>query len=171
MNVILFVIQITCYFKNKNLTIFFSFKEGETATATVTDLTAKFREKFFQASHMTKEERANMKCLFPRDKRGQGLGYRLTETQTKHSSTQDGTSGKAASSSTGMPVPETSLSEQRNNCDGSLLTDNSECHNELEKDRSKEKCNEASEQCSLSQEEQERRREDTSGSDAVQSTA
>lgn len=148
---------------------FFSFKEGETATATVTDLTAKFREKFFQASHMTKEERANMKCLFPRDKRGQGLGYRLTESQTKTSGPQDGASGKAASCSTDMPVAETSHSEQRN-----LTTDSSECPNELEKDRSKEECTEViSDKCTLNQEEkqQEGRREDTSSSDAVQNVA
>nr|XP_045594401.1 tRNA (guanine(10)-N2)-methyltransferase homolog isoform X1 [Procambarus clarkii]XP_045594402.1 tRNA (guanine(10)-N2)-methyltransferase homolog isoform X1 [Procambarus clarkii]XP_045594403.1 tRNA (guanine(10)-N2)-methyltransferase homolog isoform X1 [Procambarus clarkii] len=58
-------------------------QEGETATAQVTDLTAQFREKFFQASLMTKEERASMKSRFPRDKRGQGLGYRLTEGKDK----------------------------------------------------------------------------------------
>ncbi|KAG7159085.1 tRNA (guanine(10)-N2)-methyltransferase homolog [Homarus americanus] len=56
-------------------------QEGETATAQVTDLTASFREKFFQASLMTKQERASMKSRFPRDKRGQGLGYRLLEAQ------------------------------------------------------------------------------------------
>ncbi|KAK8729830.1 hypothetical protein OTU49_008346 [Cherax quadricarinatus] len=58
-------------------------QKGETAIAQVTDLTAKFREKFFQASLMTKEERAFMKSRFPRDKRGQGLGYRLTEGKVK----------------------------------------------------------------------------------------
>ncbi|XP_071536651.1 tRNA (guanine(10)-N(2))-methyltransferase homolog [Panulirus ornatus] len=58
-------------------------KVGETATAKVLDLTAKFREKFFQASLMTKEERASIKSRFPRDKRGQGLGYRLAGVQNE----------------------------------------------------------------------------------------
>ncbi|XP_042860219.1 tRNA (guanine(10)-N2)-methyltransferase homolog isoform X1 [Penaeus japonicus] len=144
-------------------------EEGETATAMVTDLTAKFREKFFQASHMTKEERASLKCLFPRDKRGQGLGYRLTETQTK-----DGRSQEAASRSADAPSLDASLSEQRNSCDGSLLTNSSECHNELDKDRVKDKCNEdPNEKCTLSQEEkiQDDRRGDISGSDVVQNVA
>ncbi|KAG0714861.1 tRNA (guanine(10)-N2)-methyltransferase [Chionoecetes opilio] len=56
---------------------------GETAKSQVTDVTAKFRDKFFQANALTKEERASMKSLFPRDKRGQGLGYRLEERINK----------------------------------------------------------------------------------------
>lgn len=118
---------------------------------------------------MTKEERASLKCLFPRDKRGQGLGYRLTETQTK-----DGRSQEAASRSADAPSLDASLSEQRNSCDGSLLTNRSECHNELDKDRVKDKCNEdPNEKCTLSQEEkiQDDRRGDISGSDVVQNVA
>ena len=56
---------------------------GEVAESQVTDLTAKFRDKFFQATYLTKEERAYMKSQFPRDKRGQGLGYRLEESRNK----------------------------------------------------------------------------------------
>ena len=40
-------------------------------------MASNFREKFFQASQLSKEERASLKNQFPRDKRGQGLGYRL----------------------------------------------------------------------------------------------
>lgn len=32
---------------------------------------------------MTKEERASIKSRFPRDKRGQGLGYRLTDVRNE----------------------------------------------------------------------------------------
>ncbi|XP_064085838.1 tRNA (guanine(10)-N2)-methyltransferase homolog isoform X2 [Macrobrachium nipponense] len=56
---------------------------GEEATAHVADMSSNFREKFFQASQMTKEEKALLKSKFPRDKRGQGLGYRLQNTTGK----------------------------------------------------------------------------------------
>lgn len=56
---------------------------GEITKSLVTDLTAKFRDKFFQATLLTKEERASMKSLFPRDKRGQGLGYRLEDGKSR----------------------------------------------------------------------------------------
>ncbi|KAK4307794.1 hypothetical protein Pmani_020463 [Petrolisthes manimaculis] len=55
----------------------------ETAIGQVADLTAKFRERFFQASLMTKDERQAIKSQFPRDKRGQGLGYRLEEAKNQ----------------------------------------------------------------------------------------
>lgn len=61
----------------------FIFKVGEVTKSQVTDLTAKFRDKFFQATLLTKEERASMKSLFPRDKRGQGLAYRLEEGKNR----------------------------------------------------------------------------------------
>lgn len=59
------------------------FKVGEVTKSQVTDLTAKFRDRFFQATLLTKEERASMKCLFPRDKRGQGLAYRLEDGKNR----------------------------------------------------------------------------------------
>lgn len=63
--------------------IFLYFKVGEVTKSQVTDLTAKFRDKFFQATLLTKEERASMKCMFPRDKRGQGLAYRLEDGKSR----------------------------------------------------------------------------------------
>lgn len=62
---------------------FSSFKAGEITKSLVTDLTAKFRDKFFQATLLTKEERASMKSSFPRDKRGQGLAYRLEDGKSR----------------------------------------------------------------------------------------
>ncbi|KAK8374673.1 hypothetical protein O3P69_011700 [Scylla paramamosain] len=58
-------------------------EEGEVAKCQVTDLNAKFRDKFFQTASLTKEERASLKSMFPRDKRGQGLAYRLGEHKNK----------------------------------------------------------------------------------------
>ena len=60
------------------ITINFPLQAREQAVADVTDLMTKFREKFFIASQMTREERIARKGIFPRDKRGQGLGFRLT---------------------------------------------------------------------------------------------
>ncbi|KAF2344719.1 hypothetical protein FHG87_024524 [Trinorchestia longiramus] len=50
----------------------------EVAEAEVADFSTHFREKFFIAAQMTREERVARKCLYSRDKRGQGLGYRVT---------------------------------------------------------------------------------------------
>ena len=46
----------------------------------MTDLSAKFRDKFFAASQLSKDEKTALKTLFPRDKRGQGLAYRLIQS-------------------------------------------------------------------------------------------
>ncbi|CAL4061346.1 unnamed protein product, partial [Meganyctiphanes norvegica] len=63
--------------KNRHL------KEGEHATAKVVDVMAEFRDKFFQASLISKEERMKKKNFLITDKRGQGLGYRLNEPTKK----------------------------------------------------------------------------------------
>ncbi|XP_018015888.1 tRNA (guanine(10)-N2)-methyltransferase homolog [Hyalella azteca] len=52
--------------------------EHEVANANVPEFSMAFREKFFIAAKMSREERVARKCLYPRDKRGQGLGYRVT---------------------------------------------------------------------------------------------
>uniref|UniRef100_A0A2P2I0Z4 tRNA (guanine(10)-N(2))-methyltransferase TRMT11 n=1 Tax=Hirondellea gigas TaxID=1518452 RepID=A0A2P2I0Z4_9CRUS len=60
-------------------------KVGERAEAHVEELTDKFREKFFIAAQMTRDERIARKSQFSRDKRGQGLTYRLqNNSKAKH---------------------------------------------------------------------------------------
>ncbi|XP_076038708.1 tRNA (guanine(10)-N(2))-methyltransferase TRMT11-like [Oratosquilla oratoria] len=58
--------------------------EGDTATAEVAEVGVQFRERFFQAAQMSRDERLAMKSQFPRDKRGQGLGYRVADNQQKN---------------------------------------------------------------------------------------
>lgn len=61
-------------------------KVGETAWAEVQPLSIQFRDKFFIASQMSREERMARKCQFPRDKRGQGLSHRLSQKHALESS-------------------------------------------------------------------------------------
>lgn len=93
-------------------------KEGEVGKCQVTDLNAKFRDKFFQAATLTKEERASLKSMFPRDKRGQGLAYRLGENKNKTKvlkmeATSECSSGNATEDR-GLDVTSTLRDEQIN---------------------------------------------------------
>lgn len=71
---------------------FFHSQAHETAIADVQDLTSQFREKFFVAAQMSREERMAKKCNYTRDKRGQSLTHRI-------STDNSGTSNKVAESS------------------------------------------------------------------------